>query len=468
MLNHYIKSDDTICAISTGNGAGAIAVIRVSGKDAFAICDQIFTPYKKNTSLENAPSHTALVGKIMREESMIDEVVCVVFRNPASFTGENTVEISCHGSLYVQQQIIQLLLQKGARQAQAGEFTQRAFMHGKMDLTQAEAIADLIAAETAAQHSIALNQMRGGFASELKNLRQELIDFVALIELELDFGEEDVEFADRSKLLYLIDAILLKINNLSSSFSLGNVIKQGVNVVLAGRPNAGKSTIFNQLLQEERAIVSDIAGTTRDTIEESINIDGILFRLTDTAGIREATDTIEKIGIERTMQKIQQAALLVYVLDSAQLSWPEVKEDLQNLMKEDLPVIVAVNKSDLPSIHRTAILDGLAQLTGIRILPTSFKQADDFLKLKKEMHQLAVEKMPAQQSVVVSNIRHYEALQKAAEALYKVIAGIQNGISNDFTAQDIREALYYLGSITGEVSNEEVLDSIFTRFCIGK
>lgn len=468
MLNHYIKSDDTICAISTGNGAGAIAVIRVSGKDAFAICDRIFVPYKKNTSLENAISHTALVGKIMYENHMVDEVVCVVFRNPASFTGENTVEISCHGSIYIQQQIIQLLLKHGARQAQAGEFTQRAFMHGKMDLTQAEAIADLIAAETAAQHSIALNQMRGGFASELKNLRQELIDFVALIELELDFGEEDVEFADRTKLLQLIDVILFKINNLSNSFSLGNVIKQGVNVVLAGRPNAGKSTIFNQLLQEERAIVSDIAGTTRDTIEESINIDGILFRLTDTAGIREATDTIEKIGIERTMQKIQQAALLVYVLDSAQLSWSAVQEDLKNLTKENLPVIVAVNKSDLPSHFRAEILDGLAKMNGIHVLSTSFKHADDFQKLKQAMHQLAVEKIPTQQSVVVSNIRHYEALQKSAEALHKVINGMQNGISNDFTAQDIREALYYLGSITGEVSNEEVLDSIFTRFCIGK
>lgn len=468
MLAHYLQSEDTICAISTGNGAGAIAVIRVSGKNAFEICDKIFRPYKKHISLQQADSHTALVGKIMNEQEMVDEVVCVLFRNPASFTGEDTVEISCHGSIYVQQQIIQLLLKNGARQAQAGEFTQRAFMHGKMDLTQAEAIADLIAAETAAQHSIALNQMRGGFATELKNLRQELIDFVALIELELDFGEEDVEFADRTKLLKLIDDIQFKINNLSSSFSLGNVIKQGVNVVLAGRPNAGKSTIFNQLLQEERAIVSDIAGTTRDTIEETINIDGILFRLTDTAGIREATDTIEKIGIERTMQKISQAALLVYVLDSANLTWLEAQEDLKNLMKEDLPVIVAVNKSDLPSSSRDEILSGLSALKGITVLQTSFKHAKDFLTLKDQLHQLAVEKMPTQQSVIVSNIRHYEALQKASEALTKVTQGVGLGISNDFTAQDIREALYYLGSITGEVSNEDVLDSIFTRFCIGK
>ncbi len=468
MIHHYIQSDDTICAVSTGSGVGAIAVIRVSGKNAFSICDQIFKPYRKNASLLTSESHTALVGKIMNNKEMVDEVVCVLFRNPASFTGEDTVEISCHGSLYVQQQIIQLLIKNGARQAQAGEFTQRAFMHGKMDLTQAEAIADLIASETAAQHAIALNQMRGGFAIELKNLRQELIDFVALIELELDFGEEDVEFADRSKLLQLINVIQLKINNLSSSFALGNAIKQGVNVVLAGRPNAGKSTIFNQLLQEERAIVSDIAGTTRDTIEESINIDGILFRLTDTAGIREATDAIEKIGIERTMQKIQKAALLVYVADSSQLTWSELKEDISKLANKGLPFIIALNKSDLPSLSRNKIVSELTNFPAITLLQTSFKHADDFLLLKKQMHQLAIEKMPVQQHIVISNIRHYEALQKAAAALHNVTKGIESGISNDFTAQDIREALYYLGSITGEVNNEEVLDSIFTRFCIGK
>ncbi len=476
---------DTIVALSTPQGEGAIGVIRLSGNKAISICDEVF--FGKNLSKQK--SHTLHFGTIKNDDGkIIDEVLISIFKNPHSYTGEDVCEVSCHGSQYIIQQLLQLFIQKGARTAKAGEFTMRAFLNGKMDLSQAEAVADLIASESEASHSIALQQMRGGISNEIKNLRQELIDFAALIELELDFGEEDVEFADREKLKNLIIKIKKLIQNLLQTFELGNAIKQGINTVIAGRPNAGKSTLLNTLLQEDRAIVSDIEGTTRDVIEETLNIQGITFRLIDTAGLREATDTIEAIGIEKTIEKVNQSAILMYVFDSMKMDIPEVEKDISKLYKEGMKVLIISNKEDMyyemhdhPKSHYNQeqvtksknenwdkIYQEFKNKGFVFVANVSAKKNYNIDKIKNSLYNLAIGEKLNTSSTIVANSRHYEALQGAFESLDQALHNLSSGISGDFVAMDIRHSLNYLGEITGEISSEDLLDSIFSRFCIGK
>lgn len=479
---------DTIVALATPPGIGAIGVIRLSGTDAMFIASQVF--YGKDLTLQ--ASHTVHFGTIRDEhETIIDEVLATVFVAPKSYTGENVVEISCHGSSYILQQVIHLLLQKGARLAQPGEFTLRAFLNGRMDLSQAEAVADLIAAESESAHAVAMQQMRGGFSNEIKRLREELIHFASMIELELDFGEEDVEFANRQDLKDLINKILSLIHSLIHSFQLGNVIKNGVSTVIAGRPNAGKSTLLNALLNEERAIVSEIAGTTRDTIEEILNIKGIHFRLIDTAGIREAQDQIEVIGVQKTMEKIQQSALLVYVFDVIKTPPEEVWKDLEKLVHPGIQLLVVANKMDLnPYTKWEQYAVGGGQLAlnngqyevgseGIPPFPHSPITSNNFIPisainqmnieyLKEKLYELALAGKVSLENTIVTNVRHYEALQHAADSLKAALQGLEANITGDFLAMDIRRALAYLGEITGEVGVEDLLDNIFSKFCIGK
>ncbi|MEM6726398.1 MAG: tRNA uridine-5-carboxymethylaminomethyl(34) synthesis GTPase MnmE [Bacteroidota bacterium] len=447
--------NETIVAQATAPGVGAISVIRLSGPKAIEIADQAF--YGKD--LKDQPSHTVHFGTIRDEfQNILDEVLISLFIAPRSYTRENVAEISCHGSPFIVQQVLQYLIRLGARMANPGEFTMRAFLNGAMDLSQAEAVADLIASNSAASHSIAMQQMRGGFSNEIKNLRQELIDFASLIELELDFSEEDVEFADREQLIRLVEKIRRLLKGLIDSFQLGNVIKEGVSTVIAGRPNAGKSTLLNALLNEERAIVSEIAGTTRDTIEENLNIKGIQFRLIDTAGIRDASDQIEAIGVEKTMQKIQASSLLVYVYDAAELSESEVAEDLKKLERENLKALVIANKSDL--INR--------QPEHENWLSVSAKEGIAVDTVKDALYKAVIQHEVALDQTVVANIRHYEALQQSDQSLQSVLHGIQSGVSGDLVAMDIRHGLRYLGEITGEISTDDLLGNIFSRFCIGK
>lgn len=612
---------DTIVALATPQGVGAIGVIRLSGPEAISIVDDVF----RGKNLREAPSHTVHFGTIRDEENKIlDEVLATLFVGPKSYTGENVVEVSCHGSDYIIQEVIRLFIRKGARLAQAGEFTMRAFLNGRMDLSQAEAVADLIASSSAGSHDLAMQQMRGGFSNEIAALRQQLVDFASLIELELDFGEEDVEFANRDDLRKLVEEIQRVLRQLIHSFQLGNVIKQGVSTVIAGRPNAGKSTLLNSLLNEERAIVSDIAGTTRDTIEEVLNIKGIQFRLIDTAGIREAEDTIEAIGVEKTLEKVRQSSLLVYVFDVIETSPEEVRADLSKLVQEGMHVLVVANKMDLnpytkfehyfgsspspssqggeistvasdvspisgkwetadsktyallkerarelrnnptqaeaelwpyirkrqiencefrrqhiighfipdfvcldkklileidggyhqlPEVklkdeERTQILEGLGYqvlrfsnevifenlehvLDEIRTaliqqptdspsrekglgveqdnwVPIIAKEGMNVPHLKEKLYEAVLAEKVNTDSTIVSNARHYEALEKSFEALDAVLHGMGSGITSDFIAMDIRRALYHLGEITGEISTDELLGNIFGKFCIGK
>lgn len=454
------ENHDTIVALSTAPGLAAIAVIRLSGNAATAITDSIF----KGKKLSEAQSHTLHFGTLEDDGKKVDEVVVSLYKSPASYTGEDVVEISCHGSPFIQQQILSLLIQKGARLAKPGEFTLRAFLNGKLDLSQAEAVADLIAAQTQGAHDIALQQMRGGYSSELKNLRYELIHFASLIELELDFSEEDVEFAERAHMFKLIEKIHTVLNKLIKSFELGNVIKNGVTAVIAGRPNAGKSTLLNALLNEERAIVSEIPGTTRDTIEEELNIHGITFRLIDTAGIREATDEIEKLGVDRTLQKIHQSALLLYVFDMHALSKDELETDLSRFKKGNYKFLLVANKMDkgVSAQH----LNNLDAYYNVQIV--SSLEKTNIEDLKQAMFKAIAGEEIHMHDPVVSNIRHLEALQKTKETLDEVVSSIQNTESGEFTALHIRHALNYLGEITGEVTNEHLLDDIFRNFCIGK
>ncbi|MBC7776093.1 MAG: tRNA uridine-5-carboxymethylaminomethyl(34) synthesis GTPase MnmE [Phycisphaerae bacterium] len=496
----------TIVALATPPGIGAIGVIRLSGPKAILVADKIF----RGKRLENQPSHTAHFGKIVTENGRIlDEVLITIFKAPNSYTGEDTAEISCHGSPYILQEIIQLCLEKGARLAEPGEFTLRSFLNGKMDLTQAEAVADLIASESAAAHDVAIRQLRGGFKHEIQKLREELIHFASLVELELDFGEEDVEFADRNDLKKLVQQIRDHIYPLIESFALGNALKMGVTTVIAGRPNAGKSTLLNALLNEERAIVSDIPGTTRDTIEEVLNIRGIQFRLIDTAGIREAQDTIEAIGVARTMEKIEQAAILVYVWDVAGgMTIREVWEDLERLIVDDTRhTVVVCNKMDrnplfetawlldptLPGVHPYLLGDqGLTDLTtfkklsnlhpsqlpdpdsfgiklsGSSLIPVSAKNQMNIEYLKEKLFEAAAGEGVNTESTIVTNARHHDALRRADEALADVLTGLDANITGDFIAQDIRRSLAYLGEITGEIGVEDLLGNIFGKFCIGK
>lgn len=481
---------DTIVALATPPGVGAIAVIRLSGPEAISITDRAF----KGKALSQQPSHTAHFGRLETAHGRsIDEVLVTIFHGPKSYTGEHTTEISCHGSPYIQQEIIQLCLEYGARLAQPGEFTLRAFLNGKMDLSQAEAVADLIASESAAAHDIALKQLRGGFKNEISRLRHDLIHFASMVELELDFGEEDVAFADRDDLKNLVFKIRVIIQDLLQSFHLGNAIKKGVNTVIAGRPNAGKSTLLNALLNEERAIVSEIAGTTRDTIEEVLNIQGVQFRLTDTAGIREAQDQIEAIGVQRTMDKIGQAAILVYVWDiTSGMTLAEVHDDVRALSTESVdqsalpPILIVCNKMDRnptfqiewlldpnsPDVHPylmgTADSMYLNDLTMDQIIPVSAKNQMNIEFLKEKLFKTAIGTAVNTESTVVTNARHYDALRRADQALSDVLDGLNTGITGDFIAQDIRHSLAYLGEITGEIGVEDLLGNIFGKFCIGK
>jgi len=460
---------DTIVALSTPQGTGAIAVIRLSGEKAVEIVDEVF--YGKKLSAQT--SHTTHFGRIKTDENeVLDEVLANVFKAPNSYTKENIVEISCHASPYIVQELLALFVRKGARFARAGEFTQRAYLNGQFDLSQAEAVADLIASESKRSHELAMQQMRGGVSNEIKRLRQELIDFASLIELELDFGEEDVEFADRTRLKALVEKIQSVINGLIQSFALGNAIKNGVNTVIAGRPNAGKSTLLNALLNENRAIVSDIAGTTRDTIEEVLNINGIAFRFIDTAGIREAQDQIEAIGVEKTMEKIAQSSILLYVFDVIETPPEEVAKDLQQFIADGSSVLLLANKMDLNPYtkweHYQAVLsDEESQFYKENFVPLSAINKMNIEYLKEKLHQLVV-KEELQSDVILSNTRHVEALQQATSNLDSVLNGLATGITSDFIAMDIRQALHYLGEIVGEVSTDDLLGNIFGKFCIGK
>jgi len=462
-------TNETIVALSTPPGIGAIGIIRLSGKDAIVIANSVFS----GKNLEKQDSHTLHFGLIKDGERVIDEVVVSLFVAPKSYTKENVVEISCHGSNYIIQQIIQLLIIKGASAAKPGEFTLRAFLNGGLDLSQAEAVSDLISSDSAAAHQVAMNQLRGGFSTELQVLREQLIHFASMIELELDFAEEDVEFANRDQLQALIDRITIVLNKLIRSFELGNVIKAGINTVIAGRPNAGKSTLLNALLNEERAIVSEIAGTTRDTIEEVLNINGINFRLIDTAGIREAKDTIEAIGVEKTMQKIDQSAVLVYLFDVSSLSREEIKEDILKLYKDGMALLAVANKIDvvggdtLPAVNGFDF-EGLGLPEAIRFISISAKENQYVEELKEQLYEIAVGDQLTDNHTMVTNIRHVEALQKTRAALESVAYGLANPVTSEFLSVDIKQALHYLGEITGQVTTDDLLENIFSKFCIGK
>ncbi|MDR2275101.1 MAG: tRNA uridine-5-carboxymethylaminomethyl(34) synthesis GTPase MnmE [Sphingobacterium sp.] len=459
MSNTGYITEDTIVALATSSGAnGAIAVIRVSGQQAIKITNDIF----KGKDLLQQASHTIHFGTIREDDEIIDEVLVSLFVAPNSYTKENSVEISTHNSRYIIERIINLLIKKGARAARAGEFTLRAFLNGGMDLSQAEAVADLIASNSAASHQIAMQQMRGGFSNQLKSLREDLIHFASLIELELDFSEEDVEFANRDQLKNLIHKIKVIVQKLIQSFEQGNVLKNGVPVVIAGKPNVGKSTLLNAFLNEERAIVSDIAGTTRDTIEDEINIHGVTFRFIDTAGIRETADVIEAKGVERTREKMKQARLIIYLFDPIQDKVDEVQSQLLEIQNLQIPFLTIINKSDLLTDLQK---DEYAPLKPLYI---SAKEQIGVEELKEELITRVQLGNLNTDDVMVTNIRHVEALQKTSDSLERVLFGIDNPVTSDFLAMDIRQALYHLGEITGSVSTDDLLDNIFSKFCIGK
>ena len=453
--------DDTIVALATPPGIGAIGVIRLSGNKAIEIANELFSA----KDLRQQASHTIHVGLIKDSEAILDEAVVSLFKGPRSYTGEDVVEISGHGSPFVLQQIINACVKKGARLAKPGEFTQRAFLKGKMDLAQAEAVADLIAADTAASQRTALHNVRGGFSAKLKELREQLIKFSALIELELDFSQEDVEFADRTQFYELINQLIQLTNRLINSFQLGNVIKNGVSVAIVGKPNAGKSTLLNTLLNESRAIVSEIAGTTRDTIEEVINIDGILFRLIDTAGIRMHTsDTIEKIGVERSLEKIRTADIVLYLFDSTFETTDDLKNRVTDFQKGKIKFLFVANKIDKTDEYSAK--EKYASVENIVFISAKENRHTEVLKGK--MIDLVLAGQVQTENIIVTNARHYHALKEVAKSLTDIKTGIDNKLPGDLLALDIRRCLYYLGEITGEITNEDQLDYIFSKFCIGK
>jgi tRNA modification GTPase len=463
-------SQETIVALASPSGAGAIAVIRISGKDAITIASQVFQSVS-GKDITKQKTHTLHLGHIVDGNKVLDQVLLSLFKGTNSYTGENTIEISCHGSIYIQQQIIQLLLRKGCRMAQAGEFTLRSFLNGKMDLSQAEAVADLISSDNEASHQIAMQQMRGGFSSEISKLREELLNFASLIELELDFAEEDVEFADRTQFKELLKRIEFVLKRLIDSFAVGNVIKNGIPVAIVGEPNVGKSTLLNALLNEERAIVSEVAGTTRDTIEDELVINGIGFRFIDTAGIRETEDVVESIGIKKTFEKIEQAQVVIYLIDSSQLSLDnenlkEVQIELEKI-KNQFPLkalLVIGNKAD--KLLETEILNLTAQIPTILLLSAKEKQGID--DLKDKLISFINTGALRNNETIVTNTRHYDSLLKALDEIQKVKYDLQTNLSSDLMAIDIKQALYYFGEITGEVTNDELLGNIFANFCIGK
>ena len=467
-----ILNTDTICAIATPHGMGAIAVVRVSGVSSFPIVRQIFKRNGNPVDMEKLVSHKAYYGHIVDNGALIDEVLVTFFKGPHSFTGEDSVEISVHGSVFIQQKLLQVLIAHGCRMAEAGEFTRRAFVNRKFDLAQAEAIADLISSESEAAHRVAINQLKGGFSKELQVLRSKLLEMTSLVELELDFSEEDVEFADRSQLKALLQEILGKVNKLKDSFRLGNAIKNGIPVAIVGQTNTGKSTLLNALLGEDRAIVSDIAGTTRDTIEETLNINGILYRFIDTAGLRATDETIEKIGIERSYKKIAEANVVIGMLDattdyeSMLLSANEIRSKVDFGHQQ---LILCINKVDTLVDQGEALLGQLRQdldNDDILVICISAKHKfglNDLYNTLKHSQPLA-----HPDTTLVTNVRHYEALVHANDSLERVQQGLEMNIPTDLVSQDLRQALYHLGSITGEITTDEVLGSIFSRFCIGK
>ncbi|WP_210489025.1 tRNA uridine-5-carboxymethylaminomethyl(34) synthesis GTPase MnmE [Rufibacter aurantiacus] len=455
-----ILSKDTIVALSTAAGHGAIAVIRLSGPEAISIVQSVF----KGKNLQNQASHTLHFGTIRDDEKILDEVVVSLFKGPNSYTKEDVIEVSCHGSPYITEQIIKLFLRKGARLAEAGEFTKRAFLNGQFDLAQAEAVADLIASDSALTHQVAMKQMRGGFSHEIKALRAQLIHFASMIELELDFSEEDVEFADRSALRRLISSLQRLITDLLQSFEMGNVLKNGVPTVIAGKPNAGKSTLLNALLNEEKAIVSDIPGTTRDVIEDEALISGIRFRFIDTAGLRETQDKVEAIGVARTKEQLQKASLVLYLFDLASTTPQEVQEEMSALDLPQVPSLLIGNKKDLASPEQLSTFSGLENLV--------FISADTKEGLEK-LKDALLEQVHANEAItgdrtIVTNLRHFQSLQKTSDALQEVLKGLDGGLTGDWLAADIRRCLFYLGEITGEITTDDLLDNIFTKFCIGK
>ena len=461
---------DTIVALATPAGAGAIAVIRLSGENAIAIATKLFKSVS-GKELSNQKSHTVHLGHIKDGKRIIDEVLITIFKNPNSYTGEDVVEISCHGSAFIQQEIIQLCLRNGCRMATAGEFTLRAFLNGKMDLSQAEAVADLIASDSEASHQLAIQQMRGGFSNEIKVLREELLNFASLIELELDFAEEDVEFANREEFQKLIHRITQVLKRLIDSFATGNVLKNGIPVAIVGEPNVGISTLLNALLNEERAIVSDIAGTTRDTIEDELSIGGIGFRFIDTAGIRETVDVIEGLGIKKTFEKIEQAQVVIFLVSSVQLAegsdavsnFKVEIEKIRNRFPQKQMVIIA-NKVDLLSNEQISSMK--SKISNIHLL--SAKTGNGVDNLKNTLLEFVNMGALRNNETIVTNSRHYDALLKAFEEITKVQEGIDANLSGDLLAIDIRQALYYFGEITGEITNDDLLGNIFANFCIGK
>ena len=460
--------NETICAISTAPGTGGIAVIRVSGADALAICDRVFRPHEEGKRLASRKGYTLTYGTVVDDSGeMVDEVVAAVFRAPRSFTGEDTVEFTCHGSIYIQQTILRLLIAQGCRMAGPGEFTQRSFLNGKMDLSQAEAVADLIASTSAGQHRLAMNQMRGGFSQELKALREQLLHLTSLMELELDFADhEELEFADRKELEEIASRIERTISRLAQSFKAGNAIKNGIPVAIIGETNAGKSTLLNALLNEEKAIVSDIHGTTRDVIEDTVNIQGVLFRFIDTAGIRETRDTIEALGIERSFRAIERADIVLWLVDQT-----EADKQIAALSGKVLPLcegkqlILVLNKSDL-NASKSSIVN--CQLSINKVLSISAKHKEGIDQLQSLLVEAAHLPALSSSDVIVTNLRHYEALSRALEAIRRVQEGLSSGLSGDFISQDLRECIFHLSDIVGEVTTDMVLQSIFTHFCVGK
>jgi tRNA modification GTPase len=475
-----MERTETICAIATPPGQGAIAIIRISGPDALTICEQVFSPKKKDLKITESETHTIHFGTILNNDDILDEALVSVFREPHSYTGENSAEISCHGSFYIQQKIVELLISKGARQAKPGEFTLRAFLNGKFDLSQAEAVADLIAASSRSAHDLALQQMRGGFSNKIGELRTSLLNFASLIELELDFSQEDVEFADRSQLVQLLNEIKSEIGHLVSSFSYGNVLKTGIPVAIIGKPNVGKSTLLNAILNEERAIVSEIPGTTRDTIEDTIVIHNYAFRFIDTAGLRHSTDRIEAEGVERTYEKIRQARVVLYVFDVNEAEGVEAGFNLTPFSPrppfpplqlergtggeaDDKKFILIANKSDL-LVETPAHLKDLLEQECIFI---SAKRKENINLILERLVEV-VGKMEVQDNAVVSNLRHYESLNAALQSVDAVLQGLTAGLSGDLLTVDLRTALYHLGEITGEITSDEILGNIFGKFCVGK
>lgn len=459
----------TICAIATASGSGAIAIIRLSGAESISICESVFQS-PSNKKLSEQQGNTVHFGYIFDGEELIDEVLVSIFRAPHSFTGEDSIEISCHAASYIQQRLLKLFIDKGARLANPGEYTQRAFLNGKMDLSQAEAVADLISSSSAAAHKLAMQQMRGGFSKELMRLRDQLLHITTLMELELDFAEEDVEFADREQLMDLTVGIKELIEGLVNSFTLGNAIKNGVPVAIVGNPNVGKSTLLNALLNEEKAIVSDIEGTTRDAIEDTINLKGVTFRFIDTAGIRKTEDVVENLGIERTFDKIKKATVVLLLVDAEkpiEVINDSILKLSDNIDRDNQKFIVVVNKIDKLSCV-DALLDSLATDCADLVIPISAKKCDNIDILVDELVSTVNLKELSDCDIIVTNARHYEALNNANEAISRVISGLEMHISGDFLSQDIREVLHFLGSISGDITTDEVLGNIFKNFCIGK